>query len=201
VGNNHFFARKLHSLLGVIPVGMFLIFHLIANYTARRGGEAYNKMVQFIEGIPFIIFLEFSLIYIPVLFHAIYGLYIAFQAKNNVYNYGYFRNAMFLLQRISGVITLIFISWHVWETRLQKVFGHEVNFEMMVDILENPFMFAFYVVGIISTVFHFSNGMWSFLVSWGITVGPKAQRISTYVWMVVFVTLSYLGVMSLFAFL
>jgi succinate dehydrogenase / fumarate reductase cytochrome b subunit len=86
VSANHFFARKLHSLLGVIPVGMFLIFHLIANYTAGRGAEAYNQMVQFIEGIPFVIFLEFSLIYIPILFHAIYGLYIAFQAKNNVYN-------------------------------------------------------------------------------------------------------------------
>ena len=35
------------------------------------------------------------------------------------------------LQRVSGVITLIFITWHVWETRIAAAFGHEVNFQMM----------------------------------------------------------------------
>ncbi|MFL6556199.1 MAG: succinate dehydrogenase, partial [Bacillus sp. (in: firmicutes)] len=133
-------------------------------------------------------------------FHAIYGLYIAFTAKNNSSQYGFFRNRMFMLQRVSGVITLIFITWHVWETRVAAAFGNEVNFQMMEDILSSPFMFAFYVIGIISAIFHFANGLWSFLVSWGITVSPRSQVISTYVTIVIFLALSYVGVTTLLAF-
>ena len=107
---------------------------------------------------------------------------------------------MFLLQRVSGVITLIFITWHVWETRVAAAFGNEVNFQMMQDILSSPFMFAFYVIGIISAIFHFANGLWSFLVSWGITVSPRSQVISTYVTIVIFLALSYVGVTTLLAF-
>ena len=51
-------------------------------------------------------------------------------------------------------------------------------------------MLAFYIIGVVAASFHLANGMWSFCVSWGITVGPKAQRISTYVWMILFVILS-----------
>ncbi|MBJ6977639.1 succinate dehydrogenase cytochrome B558, partial [Vibrio cholerae] len=79
-----------------------------------------------------------------------------FTAKNNAVSYGYFRNWMFVFQRISGIVTLIFIAWHVWETRIQAMLGKEVNYDMMADILNNPAMFAFYLVGVVSTIFHFA---------------------------------------------
>lgn len=200
VSTNNFFNRKLHSFLGVFPIGIYLVFHLTANYFAIRGPEAYNKVVTFIEDLPFLIFLEIFFIYLPLLFHSVYGIYIAFQAKNNVSQYGFFRNIMFLLQRITGTYTLIFIAWHVWETRIQHALGADVNFTMMAKILANPFMMIFYGLGIISTVFHFSNGIWSFLVSWGITVSPRSQLISTYASLFIFVALSTIGILSLFAF-
>ena len=103
----------------------------------------------------------------------------------------YFRNWMFVLQRISGVITLIFIAWHVWETRIAAAFGKEVNFDMMADIVSSSFNVWFYIIGVVSAVFHFANGLWSFCVSWGITVSPRSQVISTYVTMVFFVVLIY----------
>ena len=51
---------------------------------------------------------------------------------------------------------------------VQAAFGAEVNFDMMAEIFSNPFMIAFYVVGVISAIFHFANGLWSFAVSWGL---------------------------------
>lgn len=198
--NREFFYRRLHSLLGVIPVGLFLTQHLIVNHFATRGEEAFNKAAGVLEGLPFRYLLEAFIIFLPLLFHAIYGLYIAFTAKSNVGRFGYFRNVMFFLQRVSGVITLVFIAWHVWETRIQVALGAEVDFNMMADILSNPLMVGFYIVGIISTVFHFANGLWSFCVSWGITVSPRSQRIMTYVTMVVFVALSVVGLRAIFAF-
>jgi succinate dehydrogenase / fumarate reductase cytochrome b subunit len=197
----HFFNRKLHSLLGVIPVGIFLLQHLFINHFILYGAESFNKAAHFMEQLPLRMFLETFLIFLPLLYHGIYGLYIAFQAKNNVVNYGYFRNLMFLLQRVTGVILIIFISWHVWETRIAYgLFDVPVNTQMMVDILGNSFMLVFYIIGVVSAAFHFANGMWSFCVTWGITVGPKAQRISTYVWMALFAVLSIGGVLILLEF-
>lgn len=198
--NREFFNRRLHSLLGVIPIGLFLLVHLTVNHYVVDGPEAFNKAAGVMEHLPFLIVLEFLVIYIPILFHAIYGLYIAFTAKNNVGRFGYFRNWMFLLQRVTGVITFIFIVWHVWETRIQRAFGAEVNYDMMHDIVENPFMLGFYIVGIISAVFHFSNGLWSFLVSWGITITPRSQRITTYVTIILFIALSVVGIRAITAF-
>ena len=200
-GNREFFYRRLHSLLGVIPVGIFLMQHLVVNHYATGGAASFNKAANFMGNLPFRILLETVIIFLPLLFHAIYGLYIAFTANNNVGRYGYFRNWMFMLQRVSGVITLIFIAWHVWETRIAAAFGTEVNFQMMENILSSPFMFWFYVVGILSTVFHFANGLWSFLVSWGITITPRSQRITTYVTIILFVALSYVGISALVSFI
>ncbi|MFD2681514.1 succinate dehydrogenase cytochrome b558 subunit [Bacillus seohaeanensis] len=199
-GNREFNYRRLHSLLGVIPVGIFLIQHLVVNHFATGGEESFNKAAHFMESLPFRYALETIVIFLPILFHAIYGLYIAFTAKNNTSKLGFFRNWMFLLQRVSGVITLIFITWHVWETRVAAAFGTEVNFQMMENILASPVMFAFYVVGIISTIFHFANGLWSFLVSWGITVSPRSQLIATYATIIIFVALSFVSIRTLLAF-
>jgi succinate dehydrogenase / fumarate reductase, cytochrome b subunit len=199
-GNREFFNRRLHSLLGVIPVGLFLMQHMVVNQFATGGEEAFNKAAAFMEHLPFRYLLETFVIFLPLLFHAIYGLYIAFTAKNNASRYGFFRNWMFLLQRVSGVITLIFITWHVWETRVAAAFGSEVNFQMMENILSNPFMFWFYFVGVISTTFHFANGLWSFMVSWGITVTPRSQVISTYVTIVIFIATSFVFINTLLAF-
>lgn len=188
--DRHFFNRKLHSLLGVIPVGFFLVQHLFINHFILYGPESFNKAAAFMGNLPLKIFLETFFIYLPLLYHAIYGLYIAFQAKHNIGTFSYFRNIMFTLQRITGIILIIFIAWHVWETRVAAAFGAEVNAQMMTNILSQPLMLAFYIIGVVAASFHLANGMWSFCVSWGITVGPRAQRISTYVWMVLFVILS-----------
>ncbi|WP_017726666.1 succinate dehydrogenase cytochrome b558 subunit [Halalkalibacterium ligniniphilum] len=200
-GNRDFFNRRLHSLLGVIPVGIFLIQHLVVNHFATRGASAFNQASHFMENLPFRYFLEIFIIFIPLLYHAIYGLYIAFQAKNNTSRYGYFRNWMFRLQRVTGVFLLIFIAWHVWETRIAAAFGAEVNYNMMADILSSPFMLVFYILGVISATFHFANGLWSFAVSWGITVTPRAQQIATYVTIGVFFALTFVGIRAILAFI
>lgn len=199
-GNREFINRRLHSLLGVIPVGIFLIQHLIVNHFATRGAEAFNNAAHFMEMLPFRYVLEIVIIFLPLLYHAIYGVYIAFTAKNNVSNYGYLRNWLFMLQRVTGIITFIFIAWHVWETRIAAALGAEVNYDMMASILSSPFMLVFYLIGVISTIFHFANGLWSFAVSWGITVTPRSQVISTYVTLAIFLALSFVGVRAIFAF-
>lgn len=199
--NRDFYWRRLHSLLGVVPIGIFLVQHLVVNHFAVYGEESFNKAANFMAGLPFVILLEIFIIYLPILYHAVLGVYIAFTAKNNVSRFGYFRNWMFKLQRWTGIITLIFIAWHVWETRVQVGLGNaDLDYSLMEGILTNPFMFWFYIIGVVSAVFHFANGLWSFCVTWGITQTPKSQRAMTYVALLVFLAVSYIGVRTLIQF-
>ena len=199
--DREFLNRRLHSLLGIIPVGVFVTQHLVVNHFATKGAESFNNAANFMANLPFRYLLEVFIIFLPLLYHAVYGLYIAYTAKNNASRYGFFRNWMFLLQRVTGVITLIFVVWHVWETRLAAQFGAAVNFDMMANILSSPVMLVFYIVGVLSAVFHLANGLWSFFVSWGLTITPRSQQISTYVTMGIFVLLSIVALRAIFAFL
>jgi succinate dehydrogenase / fumarate reductase cytochrome b subunit len=56
------------------------------------------------------------------------------------------------------------------------------------------------VLGIVSATFHLANGIWSFSIVWGLTVGPKAQRRMMWVSAAVFVILSFIGIRSIQAF-
>ncbi|GGJ84365.1 succinate dehydrogenase cytochrome B558 [Lentibacillus kapialis] len=199
--HREFFYKRLHSLLGVIPIGIFLTQHLIVNHFAVYGEESFNQAAAFMHDLPFRLVLEILVIYLPILFHAILGVYIVLTGTGNTSKYGYFRNWMYLMQRITGIITFVFIAWHVWETRVQIGLGNvELDYNLMENILSNPVMFWFYILGVISTTFHFANGLWSFLVSWGITQSPKSQKIATYATLIVFLALSYVGVRALIQF-
>jgi len=199
--NREFLMRRLHSLLGIIPIGIFLTQHLIVNHFATQGVEAFNRASHFMANLPFVIFLEIFVIYLPILYHAFYGLYIAFTAKNNPGHYSYLRNILFVAQRYTGVFLVVFIAWHVFETRFQVAIGaDEADFNMMANILSNPWMLAFYIVGVLTAVFHLANGLWSFLVTWGITQSEASQRNATYFTLLVFIVLSIIGIRALFAF-
>lgn len=199
-----FYYRRIHSLLGVIPVGVFLLEHFLTNWQSTRGHEAFLGAVEFLHNIPFLLLLELFGIWLPLLYHGVYGLYRVFISKNNVGRYNYGRNYMFMLQRVTGVITFVFISWHTWETRVQVALGNVAVTELgvlMRDIFMNPVNFVLYVIGIVAASFHLCNGMWAFLINWGITIGPRAQRVSSYVWTVAFVLMAGLGVWAMTGFI
>ncbi|MCK6224435.1 succinate dehydrogenase cytochrome b558 subunit [Staphylococcus hominis] len=198
---NEFYLRRLHSLLGIIPIGAFLIVHLMINHQATQGAGAFNKAAGFMESLPFLLVTELILIYIPILYHGLYGIHIAFTAKENIGHYSLFRNWMFALQRLTGIIAFVFIFVHLWQTRLQKLFfGKEISYDMMHQTLQNPIWVIIYIICVIAVIFHFSNGIWSFLVTWGFLQSKKSQRIFTWVSLIIFLILSYIGVTAILAF-
>jgi succinate dehydrogenase / fumarate reductase cytochrome b subunit len=108
---------------------------------------------------------------------------------------------LFVLQRASGLLTLVFVLYHIWEFRLSSLmFGTPVNFQTVQAHLQNPLIFVFYVLGVVSTTFHFSNGLWTGLITWGLTTGEKAQQVSSVVRYAVFAVLSAAGVGTLISF-
>jgi succinate dehydrogenase / fumarate reductase cytochrome b subunit len=198
----HFWLRRLHSLSGIVPVGGFLAFHLYENYTATKGADAYNRMTRTLQELPFAVPMEILIIAVPLFFHGIYGLFITSTAKPNVISNAYVRNGMYFFQRVTGVIVFAFILFHLWTTRLVQLLDHESLdlFRQVQSAVANPWIYAFYLAGILSATFHLANGIWSFSIVWGLTIGPKAQRRMMYVSAIVFVVLSFIGVRSISAF-
>ncbi len=179
-----FLLRKLHSLSGVVPVGVFLVEHLWTNAKALGGEEEFGRAVREIQALPFLPFIEIFGIFLPLAFHAGYGVVIALASRPNVGRYPYPRNWLYTLQRVSGLLALVFIGWHLYEYRVQKwLFGMQgdafygiLGSHLSATVWSMPLMAVFYLLGIGVTIFHFSNGLWGFCASWGISVSRPAQR-------------------------
>ena len=171
-----FFIRRFHSLIALIPIGLFICVHFMLNSSIFLGNEAYMTMVNFMKSFPCIELLEIGLIAIPIIFHGIYGIYIVYLAKNNVLKYKYYRNLAFYLQRFTSLIVLAFIIWHVYTLRIAPV-SAEGTFAALLSMLQNPLTFVLYVIGVVATVYHFTNGLFTFCITWGICVGDRAQKI------------------------
>lgn len=204
IQNRHFVARRLHSLLGLVPVGAFLLFHLWENSQSRFGTEHYNEyVVEKIRDINYVLLLEIFLIALPILFHAVYGVMIWWRGKSNVAGYGYFRNWMWWLQRISGVGVLAFLALHVGGTRIVAIWDEAVAENMfghMESLLSNPWYLTAYVAGLVLTVFHFCNGLWSMSIVWGLATTVRAQKIMQVASGAAFVVITALGIHGLLGF-
>lgn len=199
MSNIDFWIRRIHSLTGVIPIGAFLLEHIYSVSTVMGGPAAFDKTVAALANMPFLVPIEIAAIGLPIAFHAIYGVYAALKAQNNPLRYGYWNNWMFYLQRMTAYITFAFIAWHVWTLRIvgKAMGGHLIGFNYMHNVLADPVTFVLYVIGLLAAVFHFTNGLWAFAITWGITVGPRAQRLVGLATMALFVVISSVGLTAL----
>ncbi len=197
-----FYVRRLHSLLGIVPIGFFLLEHIITVSQVLGGGAAFDTAVGKLAAIPhdILITLEIVFIAIPLLIHGIYGAYIALQAKTNMGRYGYMRNRQFTFQRWSAWYLIVFLLCHVGYLRFMVKGTTGISFAQMADHLSNPLIMAAYVVGLVAAVFHFTNGLFTFSITWGIAKGPRVQSVINKMAWGLFVILSVLGVASTLAF-
>lgn len=194
---SNFLIRRVHSLLGIIPIGIFICVHFCLNSSVFLNGfSTYEITIAGMKSIPLIVVAELVIIAIPILFHGIYGIWIVYLAKNNALKFNYYRNWMFYLQRITAVITLIFVLVHVYTLRLMQ---HEpaAVINTLVNHLQNPLYFVLYIIGVLAAMFHFANGFFTFLISWGITIGEHSQNVFSRISALVFVALGVWGVFIL----
>lgn len=189
--SNTFLLRKLHQLTGVVPLGAFFFVHMYTNSSAMNGAASFNKHVGDIHDIPYLIFVEVFGIFIPLLFHSIYGVLISAEAKANAINYSYGRNWFYIFQRVTGIFLFIFLLFHILNLRFGLIpglasYGDPVagNAGRAFDIVSAEFqsigILLFYIAGVIATAWHLAYGFWLFAVDWGIVIGEKAQRVALY---------------------
>jgi succinate dehydrogenase / fumarate reductase cytochrome b subunit len=200
---NSFLWRKLHSLSGIVPIGAFLIEHILSNFEAINGPLAYAQQVKFLNSLPLVRVLEWAFIFIPLAFHAGYGVYISFRGRSNVNVYPWAGNWMYIAQRVTGLIAFVYIIQHVWRQRFSGVSLPEhpgAAFAKVQHELANPWMLAIYVIAMIATTWHFAYGIWLFAAKWGITPGDRARKRFGYVCAAIGTALCVMGLWGMWAF-
>jgi succinate dehydrogenase / fumarate reductase cytochrome b subunit len=205
-----FILRKLHQLTGIMPLGFFLLEHFYTNSKALSGAADFNTAVKDLQSIPYILLVEIGGIFIPLIYHAVYGMVITVEARPNNLHYPYARNWFYTIQRVTGVILFFFITFHVLNFRFGLIPGlntlsvanhPEESFQIVAREFRIVPIFIVYVIGITATVWHLANGIWLFLVDWGITIGERAQKIAGYACLGFGIVLLAVGINAAVAFI
>lgn len=207
--SNTFLLRKLHQLTGIVPLGIFFLVHMFTNSKALNGDASFNKAVKEIHDIPFLLMLEIFGIFLPLLFHSIYGIIISSEAKPNPLAYGYGRNWFYIFQRVTGVFLFVFLLFHILNLRFGMVPGLNLTpvagnadkaFSIVAAEFQIPWVLIIYILGVIATAWHLAYGVFLFAVDWGIVIGEKAQKATLRACVGLSVLLSLVGINAAVAF-
>jgi succinate dehydrogenase / fumarate reductase cytochrome b subunit len=176
--HSQFFWRKLHSLTGIFPVGIYLADHLWSNSYALVGSAQYDLKSQELQTVPWRLGVEIAVIWLPILYHSLYGVYIWIKGKNNVSQYPWVGNWMFTLQRYTGLLAFAFIAFHFYTERIST--HGKSTFDQVHGALQDPFYFWFYLLGVLACSVHFGVGIWNFACKWGLAATRRSQRAAGY---------------------
>ena len=180
--DSHFLMRRINSLTGVVPVGLFLVYHLYLQLYLHSGAETYNTAVNSFYDSPLAIWTLVIVVYIPLFFHAFLGVRLIFESTVQP-SYTYFSHLLYWLQRISGIGVLLFILAHVWNTQLGPWISGTwgTHFEHLSSGFSDPesgiITKMVYLLGVLGAVFHFANGLNTFCMTWGIALTQKSQKL------------------------
>ncbi|MGB7203468.1 MAG: hypothetical protein WBD16_14570 [Pyrinomonadaceae bacterium] len=204
-----FLLRKAHQLTGVVPLGVFFFVHMFTNSKAMNGAASFDKAVKDIHDIPYLLFLEIFGIFLPLLFHSVYGILISAEAKPNALAYSTARNWFYVFQRVTGIFLFFFLLFHILNFRFGLIPGLNMtpvagNADRAYAIVAGEFQITWvlvlYILGILATAWHLAYGFFLFAVDWGIVIGEKAQKVTLTASIGLALLLSVVGINAAFAF-
>jgi succinate dehydrogenase / fumarate reductase, cytochrome b subunit len=214
LARHEFLIRRLHSLSGLVPVGAYMVIHLLTNASVLDSPGTFQRNVNQIHSLGSALWIvEWGFIFLPLLFHAIFGVVIVRGGLPNVSSYPLAGNVRYSLQRASGMIAFFFIMWHVFhmhgwfhfDSYLRGVaeplggaqFRPYNAASSAAHALRHWSVQVLYAIGVLACVFHLANGIWTMGITWGVWVSPAAQRRANYISIAVGVVLSVVGLSAL----
>ncbi|MDC0936679.1 succinate dehydrogenase cytochrome b558 subunit [Pirellulales bacterium] len=212
---NEFLIRRLHSLSGLIPVGAYVVVHLVTNASVVNGEGTYQGGVYQIHSLGRLLpVVEWVFIFLPILFHAIVGVAIVAGGMPNSHQYRYGPNIRYTMQRYTGMIAFAFIVLHVghmhgwfhnesWLNDVVRPMGgakfRAYNATSTAgEALQAWSAVLLYIVGVVATVFHLANGIWTMGITWGAWTSEKAQARAAAICALFGIGLASIGMTGLF---
>ena len=204
LARNQFLIYRLFSLSGLIPVGAFLVVHLLTNASVLGGAASFQSRVDMIHSLgPLLIPIEFLFIFLPMAFHAAVGFAIIAGGLPNVGSYSYVGNVRYTLQRATGMIAFAFILFHVIQLHWMgaplgggRFDPHHATSSAAAAIAPLGISLL-YAIGVLAAVYHLANGLWTLGITWGLWTSPEAMRRANVVSIVVGCVLAAAGLGSI----
>ena len=159
----------------MVPLGLFLVVHLLANSAALSGDVAYGRIAR-----PIAFPLALVVVYLPLAIHLAYGLRLLVRREQigepqpNRY--------LLVVQRVASVVVLGFVAYHVialrW-FRFRTGMDASAIYTRLTEHLSStsgglPLVSGLYVIAVAAAVFHLTYGIWTF-------TRPKTRR-ATMLW-------------------
>src|SRR5262249_50588356 len=168
--------RRVHSLMGMIPLGVFLVEHISVNAFALAGAQSFRRAAAALGGIPMLAALEVAGIALPLLIHSLIGVLIATELPERGSHEWPKRRE--IGQRATGLLLLPYLIYHVWATRLSPdvLQRHADLFDLMQKQVRGPGGLAFHAIGVALAAWHLGNGLPGFAERWGFARTPPAAR-------------------------
>lgn len=212
---HEFAIRRIHSLLGIVPLGLYMVVHLSTNASLLNGPETFQRAVYLIHSpgrlLPLI---EWGLIFTPLVFHAVIGVWIAKTGRLNSSQYQFTSNKRYSWQRWTGFIALAYLFFHIlhlhgwfhagfWLSAIEPLgfasFRPYNAASTLASAMDGWLWPAFYLIGMLACVYHLANGLWTAGITWGLWISPAAQRRASKICVVLGLGLAVMGVSAWWA--
>lgn len=180
-------AKRIHSFVGIVPLGVYLVLHLSRNLATLVSPEAFDAAVAATWAKPINYVWTVLLVYIPLIYHALYGTKLALSGeKKSISKYMNRENLRFALQRLSAIGLLGFLGAHLFLTRAHLIFGWveggKITYGYFAGHMwNNPVTAVTYLFGILAAAYHLGNGVGTFCISWGISTGKRGIQLAEYI--------------------
>ena len=173
---SYFWLKRVHTLTGVVLVFAVLWYLMLGTVAAANPGM-FNGLVATLGAFPLTTSFEIIVVAVPLTLHALMGLVIIFRSSANVTSYGYYYNWMYLLRRLSGVVSLSFIVIVAWFMRvIPAARGTTPSYQYVHALLSISWIKVVSVIGIVALVFYIANGTTNALMTWGILQTKRSRH-------------------------
>lgn len=166
---------RLHGLLGVVPLGAYLVFHLWEQWPALDSREAWVDRMRATTSRPW----EIALVLVPLAAHAGLGAWRLLRRSRKEAASTSAARGLARLQVLTGGIAFAFIAYHVAQV-WQPIAGPHASardaYAALWHALGRPLDLVLYLVGISCVCFHFAHGLTRAAASWGLVRDALALR-------------------------
>jgi succinate dehydrogenase/fumarate reductase cytochrome b subunit (b558 family) len=177
------FVGRLFSLTGLLPLGAFLIGHLVVNAGALRGDAAFAGSVRLLHRLPALALLEWALVFAPLLLHGAIGVWLI-ATRAQLAEPSPYPPALRIAMRATGVVAIAFLVVHLPELRFRtpgdRPGGGELATLLVADLSSTrhgvPWTGAAYLLGTGCVTFHFATGLWASLATTRLGGRPRVRR-------------------------
>jgi succinate dehydrogenase/fumarate reductase cytochrome b subunit (b558 family) len=177
-----FWLRMIHSLSGLMPVGVFMLVQLWMHAKALAGPHAYHDTLLRLSRLPGMVVWQ-ALILAALAYHALYGVLLTLRPKYNLGRYPHGGNWVYTLQRVTGLLAFAFLGLHGVLFWIPAQFGWLGLVDVYPTLVARmsatwtgvPWLSLAYLAGIAACAFHFAAGLWTGAIRWGLTASRRAR--------------------------